>query len=923
MVDAALAYAEKGISVFPVTRKDKKPIPPRDRDADGVPIPGTGGHKKATVRRRTIRRWWKQNPNAMIGVPMGELSGVFIADVDTPEGGHDDGVSGWKQLTAEHGEIVTREHCSASGGPHHVFKYDKKSGIRLQTGTLPPGIHIKGEGGYVVVPPSRRLNGEPYTVVRDIDPVDAPEWLVEHIVGKRKKKAAPLKEYTGQVTADYDDVAEAMEFIANPDLSYKIWSDWSLRIFAATSGQGFDIFDTFSRKSTKYNEARTRERWEEAAGSPPSRTGADVIFRQARARGWLAKAKNVPSLLPGFVTPEVARAEATSHIQRFLENVACPVDPDFPTRHHFMNYGNRLRKEEGIPLVIGMAIDPGTGKTEIAIREMAKWLPRVKLDGPVLYTVPRHELGSEIVARFTKYGIDARQFRGREQPNPEKPDESMCLNGPAVDLAIDFHASVADTCCRRNEKTKCVFFDRCAYQGQVPEVTPQVWVVAADCIVHANDLLGVPAVVIVDERFHRIGLSDLRLRSTPLSGLAKRRKFKERDYFDPEVEPVIRRDSLRRRLAEALGLQKEDGGVERQTIAGFSIAECNAAISLEYQLEPKCPMIPGMSRGEVRKIRGENGHAIAEITRSRLLVRVWEEIRTMLERPDITVSGRLSLWPNKDGGRDIAWRGLMEICKQFQQPTLLTDAVLPDEAILRVYYPQVKVIPPIRVATPPSVRVTQVLYAPVSSTKFDSPRHVADLRQYILQRGAECGRGPTLVITQLKLEDELKKAGMPESVSIEHFNNISGIDRYRDVRLLIVIGRTAPGPAVVETDAGVLSGQQPVQLRSDDAFTWYKRRPRAIELRSGEAIKTTGDYHPDPMAEAIRWLVHEGELVQAIGRGRAVNRSKSNPLDVYLLFDTALPMIVDEVVAWEKASPGRARERHRTDVARRHGARLS
>ena len=48
MVDAALAYAAHGFPVFPLT-VDKKPVPARDRDANGKPIPGTGSFKKATT----------------------------------------------------------------------------------------------------------------------------------------------------------------------------------------------------------------------------------------------------------------------------------------------------------------------------------------------------------------------------------------------------------------------------------------------------------------------------------------------------------------------------------------------------------------------------------------------------------------------------------------------------------------------------------------------------------------------------------------------------------------------------------------------------------------------------------------------------------------------------------------------------------
>ena len=48
----------------------------------------------------------------------------------------------------------------------------------------------------------------------------------------------------------------------------------------------------------------------------------------------------------------------------------------------------------------------------------------------------------------------------------------------------------------------------------------------------------------------------------------------------------------------------------------------------------------------------------------------------------------------------------------------------------------------------------------------------------------------------------------------------------------------------------------------------------------------------------MRRLITEAELIQALGRGRAVNRTEQTPLDVDLLFDTCLPVTVDVVANW-------------------------
>src|SRR5262249_28896022 len=78
---------------------------------------------------------------------------------------------------------------------------------------------------------------------------------------------------------------------------------------------------------------------------------------------------------------------------------------------------------------------------------------------------------------------------------------------------------------------------------------------------------------------------------------------------------------------------------------------------------------------------------------------------------------------------------------------------------------------------------------------------------------------------------------------------------------------------------------------------------RSIRLRDGSGIATKGDQHPDPEVETVRYQIHEAELVQALGRARAIHRTAATPLNVELLFDTCLPITVDKVEHWEVPNP--------------------
>ena len=84
---------------------------------------------------------------------------------------------------------------------------------------------------------------------------------------------------------------------------------------------------------------------------------------------------------------------------------------------------------------------------------------------------------------------------------------------------------------------------------------------------------------------------------------------------------------------------------------------------------------------------------------------------------------------------------------------------------------------------------------------------------------------------------------------------------------------------------------------------WYPRVDATREMADGSWRAAQADRHPDPIAECIRWRIAEGELLQAIGRGRGIRRSNTNPLDVLLLTDPPLPVAVHELLSATSLAP--------------------
>jgi hypothetical protein len=557
-----------------------------------------------------------------------------------------------------------------------------------------------------------------------------------------------------------------------------------------------------------------------------------------------------------------------------------------------------------VPPVEAMRVDTGLGKTEETLRSFAARRARggdsATATRVLIYTVDRHRLGESIEQRFAQLGVRVKVFRGRTAPDPNHPGESMCLNPRAVALAMRTHADINSACCQQGEH-KCPMFDRCGYQRQKRGPAPDVWIVAHDMLFHTQPVFGAPAAVVIDEAMWSKGIRGIEREENEIEWVVALDSLNRpaRGPLDL-ADAVGMRDFFRRQLGQALRQQPEDGGVERKHLEPLHDETCRQALKLEWSLLPKIAQHPGMTEAEIRALENDGG-AIDAIQHTRRVIRIWEEVRELSARPEIAVSGRLTL-KQHNGQRVVEWRGVAKISAQFQVPTLILDATLPPLPLLQVYHPQVEIVADIKVAMPAATRIRQILKAPTSANKLASEDHLEAMRRHILQRWIETGRGATLVICQQKVEEWLR-GRLPGAIELAHYNDIAGLDEFKWVRLLILIGRTAPGPRAMEALAGALSGAQPT-LAADgpNGFAWYDRIKQGIRLRDDRGIRTFGDRHPDSFVEMVRWQIHEGELIQALGRARGVNRTAATPLDVDLLFDACLPITVDEVVLWRSPS---------------------
>jgi hypothetical protein len=168
LLGAAQALARAGVPVFPI-----------NPNGDKTPLSEHGVYS-ATTDLDEIARWWRWKPEALIAVHMGRRMGVFAIDIDASPPHAHDGIGAWRALEAKHGATPTRVHMTPSGGEHWIYRWPPGRPIGCPIKGLPKGVECKGEGGAIVFPPSER-DGKPYVVVSDVEPADAPEWLLDMV----------------------------------------------------------------------------------------------------------------------------------------------------------------------------------------------------------------------------------------------------------------------------------------------------------------------------------------------------------------------------------------------------------------------------------------------------------------------------------------------------------------------------------------------------------------------------------------------------------------------------------------------------------------------------------------------------------------------------------------------------------------------
>jgi hypothetical protein len=177
VLSAAVNYAARGWRVFPLHGK--------------VPLAGTKGCHGASADPNAVA-FWPSGVN--VGVATG--NGLVVLDVDYIH----DGGDALAELERRHGELaVTVSVETGGGGAHYYFGTARGARVGCSVGKLGRGLDVRGDGGYVVAPPSiHPETARAYTWDNppDVTPLARlPRWLERSLADQSNGHARPVSEW--------------------------------------------------------------------------------------------------------------------------------------------------------------------------------------------------------------------------------------------------------------------------------------------------------------------------------------------------------------------------------------------------------------------------------------------------------------------------------------------------------------------------------------------------------------------------------------------------------------------------------------------------------------------------------------------------------------------------------------------------------
>ena len=345
LLDAALAYAQRGWRVFPThgivgQRLCSCRLRGRCRSPGKHPVI-PGGFKSASSDEQQIRSWWGKWPNANIGVATG--AGLVVIDID--------GIEGQQRLTellVDHQLPETlisrtgRDACSA-----HLW-FTSSSPVRSRARG---GIDVRADGAFVIAPPSRHASGRVYSWHNSHPVAPLPKWLEDSVstIGKQRELTSlQIKHPSHLLVASPTDIAgRALRALTTIDQleaqrisnalsaisadNYEIWRNVGFALHDANWLGNFAAWSAWSATCPeKYAATDIAAVWASFGRKYDGpKVGLGTVFHLAKEAGWnpakeVMSQENAPKIAPAPASthPEVGARQNSDKLRQIPTNGA-------------------------------------------------------------------------------------------------------------------------------------------------------------------------------------------------------------------------------------------------------------------------------------------------------------------------------------------------------------------------------------------------------------------------------------------------------------------------------------------------------------------------------------------------------------------------------------------------------------------------
>ena len=201
-LQGALSYAARGWVVFPCHTITPTGCSCGQADCHSPgkhPTTRTGLHA-ATSNRQQIRDWWRRHPDANVAIRTGTESGLVVIDIDPDH----HGMASLRALVDEHGQMPAGPRVRTGSGGWHLYYQHPGQPIKNSAGThFGSGIDVRGDGGYVIAPPSHHQSGSTYDWhTLDLPAPELPDWAFARITRLSSARASRSSDVRPVVVSD-------------------------------------------------------------------------------------------------------------------------------------------------------------------------------------------------------------------------------------------------------------------------------------------------------------------------------------------------------------------------------------------------------------------------------------------------------------------------------------------------------------------------------------------------------------------------------------------------------------------------------------------------------------------------------------------------------------------------------------------------